>query len=159
MWPDVAIKSHPFLRNCPKCNWSSFYLKSTMFQTSPKSYPIFWLVCKKMGRQNLTKVAQSGHAVKTSSECMCGREGGEREGESKCEFVVQTDKWWMNKIERKMFSEQVKSGKPDLAWPYHFTLLGNSMTRLGDLLDFGQLFKGCDNKWFAQISHILRQFL
>ena len=49
-----------------------------MFQTSPKSYPIFWLVCKKMGRQNLTKVAQSGHTGKTSSECMCGREGGER---------------------------------------------------------------------------------
>ena len=33
------------------------------------------------------------------------------------------------------------------------------VTRLGDLLDFGQLFKACGNNKFAQISHILRQFL
>ena len=33
-----------------------------------------------------------------------------------------------------------------------------SETRLGDLLDFGQLFKACDNNKFAQISHILRHF-
>ena len=33
------------------------------------------------------------------------------------------------------------------------------MTRLGDLLDFGQLFKGFSHNEFAQISHILRQFL
>ena len=34
-----------------------------------------------------------------------------------------------------------------------------SVTRLGDLLDFGQLFKGFGNNYFAQILHILRQFL
>ena len=34
-----------------------------------------------------------------------------------------------------------------------------SVTRLGDLLDFGQLFKVCGNNWFAKISHILWQFL
>ena len=34
-----------------------------------------------------------------------------------------------------------------------------SVTRLGDLLDFGQLFKAFVNKKFAQISHILWQFL
>ena len=33
-----------------------------------------------------------------------------------------------------------------------------SVTRLGDLLDFGQLFKGCDNNYFAQIAHILGIF-
>ena len=33
-----------------------------------------------------------------------------------------------------------------------------SVTRFGDLLDFGQLFKAFDNNRFAQISHILRQF-
>ena len=34
-----------------------------------------------------------------------------------------------------------------------------SVTRLGDLLDFGQLFKAFGNIYFAQISHTLRQFL
>ena len=34
----------------------------------------------------------------------------------------------------------------------------HSVTRLGDLLDFGQLFKAFGNKKFAQIYHILRQF-
>ena len=33
-----------------------------------------------------------------------------------------------------------------------------SVTRLGDLLQFGQLFKACDNNYFAQTVHILRQF-
>jgi len=32
------------------------------------------------------------------------------------------------------------------------------MTRLGDLLHFGQLFKACDNNYFAQIAHILGNF-
>ena len=31
-----------------------------------------------------------------------------------------------------------------------------SVTRLGDLLDFGQLFKTFGNYYFFQISHILR---
>ena len=34
-----------------------------------------------------------------------------------------------------------------------------SVTRLGDLLDFGQVFKAFGNNYFAQISHIIRQFL
>ena len=34
-----------------------------------------------------------------------------------------------------------------------------SVTRLGDLLDFGQPFKASGNTYFAQISYILRQFL
>ena len=38
-------------------------------------------------------------------------------------------------------------------------LILNSVTILGDLLDFGQLFKAFGNNQFAQISHILRQFL
>ena len=38
-------------------------------------------------------------------------------------------------------------------------LLLSSMTRLGDLLHFGQLFKAFGNNYFDQISHILRQFL
>ena len=33
-----------------------------------------------------------------------------------------------------------------------------SVTRLGDLWDFGQLFKACGNNKFAPIYHILRQF-
>ena len=31
----------------------------------------------------------------------------------------------------------------------------SSVTRLGDLLHFGQLFKACGNNYFAQIAHIL----
>ena len=34
-----------------------------------------------------------------------------------------------------------------------------SVTRLGDLLHFGQLFKACGNNYFTQIAHIIRQFL
>ena len=34
-----------------------------------------------------------------------------------------------------------------------------SVTRLGDLLDFGQLYKAFGNNKFAQIFHILKQFL
>ena len=35
----------------------------------------------------------------------------------------------------------------------------SSVTRSGDLLDFGKLFKAFGNDKFAQISHILRQFM
>ena len=34
-----------------------------------------------------------------------------------------------------------------------------SVTRLGDFFNFGQLFKAFGNNQFAQIFHILRQFL
>ena len=34
-----------------------------------------------------------------------------------------------------------------------------SVTRFGDLLDFGHVFKAIGNNKFAQISHILCQFL
>ena len=34
-----------------------------------------------------------------------------------------------------------------------------SVTRLGNLFHFVQLFKACGNNYFAQISHIFRQFL
>ena len=40
-----------------------------------------------------------------------------------------------------------------------FICLASSVTRLGDFLDFGQLFKAFGSNWFAQISYILRQFL
>ena len=40
-----------------------------------------------------------------------------------------------------------------------WALLLGSVTRLGDLLNFGQLFKAFGNNQFVQISHILRQFL
>ena len=33
-----------------------------------------------------------------------------------------------------------------------------SMSRLGDLLHFGQLFKACGNNYFALIAHILGHF-
>ena len=34
-----------------------------------------------------------------------------------------------------------------------------SVTRSGDLLDFGQLLKTLGNNYFAQISQILREYL
>ena len=37
--------------------------------------------------------------------------------------------------------------------------LVGSVTRLSDLLGFGHLFKAFVNNLFAQIAHILRQFL
>ena len=36
--------------------------------------------------------------------------------------------------------------------------LTDSVTRLGDLLHFGQLFKACGNNYFAQIDHIWGNF-
>ena len=39
-----------------------------------------------------------------------------------------------------------------------FVVVSN-VTKLGDLLDFGPLFKAFHKILFAQISHILRQFL
>ena len=33
-----------------------------------------------------------------------------------------------------------------------------SVTRLGDLLHFGKLFKACGNNYFVHIAHILRSF-
>ena len=38
-------------------------------------------------------------------------------------------------------------------------LLASSVTRSGDLLDFGQLLNAFGNTLFAQISHILKEFL
>ena len=35
----------------------------------------------------------------------------------------------------------------------------DSVTRLGNFLHFGKLFKAFGNNEFAQISHMLRQFL
>ena len=43
--------------------------------------------------------------------------------------------------------------------PQLLLLFPISVTRLGDLLDFGQVFKAFGNNIFAQISHILRHFL
>ena len=38
-------------------------------------------------------------------------------------------------------------------------LIDTTVTILGNLLNFGQLFKALGNNYFAQISHILKQFL
>ena len=35
---------------------------------------------------------------------------------------------------------------------------GISVNRLGDLFHFGQLFKACDDNYFAQVAHILGPF-
>ena len=45
------------------------------------------------------------------------------------------------------------------AWCEAINALATSVTRFGDFLDFGQFFKAFGNNYFAQILHILRQFL
>ena len=46
-----------------------------------------------------------------------------------------------------------------LFWPNLMILWEvGSVTRLGDLLHFGQLFKACGNNYFTQIAHILGNF-
>ena len=45
--------------------------------------------------------------------------------------------------------------KPLPTTKYYFPI---SVTRLGDLLFFGQLFKAHGNNYFAQIAHILDNF-
>ena len=42
--------------------------------------------------------------------------------------------------------------------PQFVNSVEGSVTRFGNLLDFGQVFKAFGNSKFAQISHILRQF-
>ena len=51
---------------------------------------------------------------------------------------------------RSIFSQQFR-------YNMEFTLSG-SVTRLGDLLNFGQVFKAFGNNQFISISHIFRQF-
>ena len=41
---------------------------------------------------------------------------------------------------------------------YDFVNVKISVTRLGDLIPFGQLFKACGNNYFVQIAHILGNF-
>ena len=51
--------------------------------------------------------------------------------------------------------------EPTEIWRPPLTALATmtSVTRLGDLLDFEQLFKAFGNNYFDQIFHILRQYL
>ena len=37
--------------------------------------------------------------------------------------------------------------------------MGSSVSKLGDLLHIGQLYKAGGNNYLAQIAHIVRQFL
>ena len=44
-------------------------------------------------------------------------------------------------------------------FPLTHLFLKDSVTRLVDLLHFGQLFKVCGNNYFVQITHTLGNFL
>ena len=46
-------------------------------------------------------------------------------------------------------------GFESVAAPVSLKCVSVSVTRLGVLLHFGQLFKDCGNNYFAQIAHIL----
>ena len=52
----------------------------------------------------------------------------------------------------------VKFGKKNSALVSSYSFIPKSVTRLGDLFDFGQVFKAIGNNKFAQISHILFHF-
>ena len=45
-----------------------------------------------------------------------------------------------------------------ICYGFNNASFGSSVTRLGDLLHFGQLFKACGNNSFAQIYHFLGNF-
>ena len=64
VWPDVEVKSSPNFRKVIQ-KWlvshSNFYLKSDVFQNSPKRHHAFGQICEKIFHQELSRVAQSGH--------------------------------------------------------------------------------------------------
>ena len=57
------------LQKHPKISQSSFYLKSDIFQNSPKIVNYLGYYCRKMCHQDLSKIAQSGHTVTTTYGC------------------------------------------------------------------------------------------
>ena len=71
---------------------------------------------------------------------------------------IFTFNWW-----KEANVDKESQDAPIFIWQKNNLLLCLSfvtiVTRLGNLLDFGQLFKAFGNSYFAQISHILRQFL
>ena len=87
----------------------------------------------------------------------------EREREGEREGSDESSKFEDNQADRQrgapnisrngktaLISSNLRSHKEDIA---------DSVTRFGDLLDFGQLFKAFGNNLFVQIIHILNQFL
>ena len=64
-----------------------------------------------------------------------------------CKRPKKTDR--RQTFERQTFERPLAVGR----W------VGSSVARLGNFLHFGQLFKVFGNNSFAQISHIVRQFL
>ena len=61
-------------------------------------------------------------------------------------------RWQFGRIRTKFYNDLLQ----DKSWAMTCNLI--SVTILGDLLDFGQLFKAFRSNYFAQISHILRHF-
>ena len=56
-----------FTESCPKRRHNSFYLKIT-FLKKPKSHEVFDNFCKKICRQELSKIAHSGHTGHTCTD-------------------------------------------------------------------------------------------
>ena len=68
MRPDDWIQSCPNLsKSCPKSSHSSFYLKIASFKITWKVSNYFGYFCKKICRQELSKIAQSGHTGPSSN--------------------------------------------------------------------------------------------
>ena len=69
------------------------------------------------------------------------------------------EKRWLSNGKEMVPSDRIKivytSNNTKIYIRYPIT----SVTRLGDLLHFGQLFKACGNNYFAQIVHIFKDFL
>ena len=62
-------------------------------------------------------------------------------------------------ITQPMYLTQL-SQEDENRFRFHFRMfIDDSVTRSGDFLDFGQLVKAFGNNLFAQISHILKEFL
>ena len=68
-------------------------------------------------------------------------------------------RWVLNSCNASFVRCLFEEGLVDNCVAKVFALEIGSVTRLGDLLDFGQLFKAFGNNWFTEVSHDLRQFL
>ena len=76
--------------------------------------------------------------------------------------IVQFYYWYLRSqpLEHQSSPITTRSGyrHPSVLEFWSYRDVGECVTRLGDLLHFGQLFKACSNDYFAQITHIFSQF-
>ena len=120
---------------------TSYYIQIETLLKQPKKFQDNWdIIAGKSCHQYLLKIAQSGHTIHKLHLT---------------HVAVACDSCVSSVIGNFIIFRTVTVSYCHLC----LMQLVSSVTRLGNLLDFGQVFKAFGNKYFAQISHILRQFL